>query len=145
VENKLPLLTNSILDSAPPRAISVRCAGVFTVTTHTFDHVLQGRKGGVTTHRFREGLFVVVVVCLLVALLMALMRNEERRRQLNERRGELRNALPEREQLKQSAQQAAPKIRETRSALGELVRQSASRVSAPLAISTITGARRADT
>jgi hypothetical protein len=76
--------------------------------------------------RFRQGL-LVVVVSLLVALLIALMRSEERRRQLNKRLGGLRNALPESEQLKQSAQQAATKMRETRSALGELVRQSASR------------------
>jgi gas vesicle protein len=78
--------------------------------------------------RFRQATFIGVVISLLIALLIALMRSEEMRRQLSKRLEELWNALPESERLKQSAQQAATKMRETGSALGELVQQSGSRV-----------------
>ena len=78
--------------------------------------------------RFRQAVFIGIGISLLVAVLIALLRSEERRRQLSKRLEELWNALPESERLKQSAQQAATKMRETGSALGELVQQSGSRV-----------------
>ena len=78
--------------------------------------------------RFRQAVFIGIGISLLVALLIALLRSEERRRQLSKRLEDLWNALPESERLKQSAQQAATKMRETGSALGELVQQGGSRV-----------------
>src|SRR5947209_5841546 len=78
--------------------------------------------------RFLQGLFVGIGISLLTALMIALTKSEMLRRQLGKRFEELRNALPESEQLKQSAQQAATKVRKTRSVLGNLVQQSVSRV-----------------
>jgi hypothetical protein len=78
--------------------------------------------------RFRQAVFIGIGISLLVAVLIALMRSEERRRQLSKRLEDLWNALPESERLKQSAQQAATQMRETGSALGELVQQAGSRV-----------------
>src|SRR5260370_42118068 len=78
--------------------------------------------------RSRQAVFIGIGISLLVAVLIALMRSEERRRQLSKRLEELWNALPESERLKQSAQQAATKMRETGSALGKLVQQSGRRV-----------------
>jgi gas vesicle protein len=104
------------------------------------------RKGGVKMSRLQQGVLVGVGISLLVALLILLMRSEEMRRKLSKRFEELQNALPEREQLKQSgqqvtarvsqtaskvkdaAQEAATKVRETGSALGDRVQQSGSRV-----------------
>lgn len=78
--------------------------------------------------RFRQAVFLGMVISLLIALMIALMRSQEMRRQLSKRLEELWNALPESERLKPSAQQAATKTREAESALDELVPQSGSRV-----------------
>jgi len=78
--------------------------------------------------RFRQGIFIGLGISLLLAAVLILLRNEQMRRQLSQRLEELRNALPGLEQLKQSAQQAAAKARETGSALSELVQESGSRV-----------------
>ena len=78
--------------------------------------------------RFRQAVFIGMVISLLIALMIALMRSQEMRRQLSKRLEELWNALPVSERLKPSAQRAATKTRETGSALGEPVQQSGSRV-----------------
>src|SRR5260370_38556508 len=78
--------------------------------------------------RFRQAVFIGIGISLLVAVLIALMRSEERRRQLSKRLEDLRKALPESKRLKQSAQQAATKMRETESALGESMKKAGSRV-----------------
>jgi gas vesicle protein len=78
--------------------------------------------------RFLQGLFTGISISLIATLIIALMKSEMLRRQLGKRFEELRNALPESEQLKQSAQQTATKVRKTKSVLGNLIQQSVSGV-----------------
>ncbi len=78
--------------------------------------------------RFWQAVFIGMVIGLLVALMIALLRSEEMRRKLSKRLEELWSAPPESERLQPSAQQAATKMRETGSALGERVQPSGSRV-----------------
>src|SRR5258707_1142634 len=78
--------------------------------------------------RYQQGILLGVVLSILLAVAIALATSEERRRQLSHRLEELRHALPDGEQLKQSAQQAVTKARETGSHLGEQVQDSASKL-----------------
>lgn len=61
-------------------------------------------------------------------LLVAPMRGEDMRRLLSERFVELRNALPENEQLRQAGQQVASGISQTASQLKDYSQQAASKV-----------------
>jgi gas vesicle protein len=92
--------------------------------------------------RFFRGLLIGAGIGLLVAP----MRGEDLRRLLSERYAELRDALPENEQLKQAGQQftagvsqtanqlrdytqqAASKVKETGSSLSDLTQQTASQI-----------------
>ncbi|HTK09299.1 MAG TPA: hypothetical protein VL485_19170 [Ktedonobacteraceae bacterium] len=78
--------------------------------------------------RFRQGLIVYVLLSVLIALAIALTLNDERRRQLRNRFEKLQDALPDVEQLKQSAQDAATRARETGSDLNEQVQASAGKL-----------------
>lgn len=78
--------------------------------------------------RFRQGLLIGFMLTVLIALVIALTLHEERRRQWRSRFEKLRDALPGIEQLKQSAQEAAMKARETEDQLGEQMQESASNV-----------------
>ena len=78
--------------------------------------------------RFRQGVFIGIILSTLIVLAIALTLSDERRRELSQRLEELRNALPGIEQLKQSAQAATTKARETGSSLGEQVQESASKL-----------------
>jgi gas vesicle protein len=89
--------------------------------------------------RFFRGLLIGVGVGLLVAP----MRGEDMRRLISERYSELRDALPNNEQLKQAGQQfatgisqtasqlkdysqlAASKVKDTSSSLGDITKQAA--------------------
>jgi len=79
-------------------------------------------------NRFRQGVLIGLILSLLIVLAIALTLSDERRRQLRHRLEELRNALPGIEQLKQSAQEATIKARETGGSLGEQVQESASKL-----------------
>ncbi len=78
--------------------------------------------------RFLQGLFTGISIGLFAALIIALMKSEMLRRQLGKRFEEPRDALPESEQLKQSAQQTATKVRKTQSVFGNLIQHSVNRV-----------------
>ena len=78
--------------------------------------------------RLRQGILVGFVLSLLIVLLIALNVSDERRRHLSRRFKELRKAFPGVEQLKQSAQQATTKTRETRRNLGNYMQESASKL-----------------
>lgn len=78
--------------------------------------------------RFRQGVLIGLILSVLLVLAIALALSDERRRQLSHRLEELRKALPGIEQLKQSAQEATTKARETGSTLGEQVQDSASKL-----------------
>lgn len=78
--------------------------------------------------RFRQGMLIGLILSALITLAIALMWSEERRRQLRSRLEKLRDALPGMEQLKQSAQEAATRARETGSTLGEQVQESAGKL-----------------
>ena len=77
---------------------------------------------------FRQGVLIGLILSALIVLVIALTLSDEKRRQLSQRLEELRNALPGIEQLKQSAQEATTKARETGSNLGEQVQESASKL-----------------
>jgi hypothetical protein len=68
--------------------------------------------------RFRQGMFIGVILSVLITLAIALTLNDTWRRQLSYRF----------EQLKQSAQEAASKARETGSNLSEQVQESAGKL-----------------
>ena len=75
-----------------------------------------------------QSILIGLVLSALLGVAIALAVSDKRRRQLSHRLEELRKALPRREQLKQSAQQAATKAREVGSNLGEQVQESASKL-----------------
>ena len=74
--------------------------------------------------RFFRGLIIGAGIGLLVAP----MRGEEMRRLISERDVELRNALPDNEQLRQAGQQFATGISQTASQLKDYSQQAASKV-----------------
>jgi gas vesicle protein len=74
--------------------------------------------------RFFRGLLIGAGIGLLVAPL----RGEDMRRLITERYIELRNALPENEQLKQAGQQFAANVSQTASQLKDYTQQAASKV-----------------
>jgi gas vesicle protein len=74
--------------------------------------------------RFFRGFLLGVGVGLLVAP----MRGEDMRRLLSERYVELRNSLPDNEQLRQAGQQFASGISQTASQLKDYSQQAASKV-----------------
>ncbi len=78
--------------------------------------------------RFRQGMLIGLILSALITLAIALMWDEERRRQLRSRLEKFRDALPGMEQLKQSAQEAATRARETGSPLSEQVQESAGKL-----------------
>ena len=78
--------------------------------------------------RYWPGILIGMVLSVLIGVTLALAVSEERRRQLSHRLEELRNALPDGKQLKQSAHQAATKAREAGSHLGEQMQESASKL-----------------
>jgi gas vesicle protein len=78
--------------------------------------------------RFRQGVFIGIILSTLIVLAIALTLSDERRRELSQRLEELRNALPGIEQLKQSAQEATTKARDAGNTLGEQVQTSASKL-----------------
>jgi predicted Holliday junction resolvase-like endonuclease len=90
--------------------------------------MMDGEQEDVKMSRFRQAVFLSMVVSLLVAVMIALMRSQELRRKLSKRLEELWNALPVSERLQPSAQQAATKVRATGSALDERVQPFGSRV-----------------
>ena len=77
-------------------------------------------------NRFRQGILIGFVLSMFIAIAIALTLSDEQRSQYRQRLEELRRALPGVEQIKQSAQQAASKARETGNHLGEQVQESAS-------------------
>ena len=79
-------------------------------------------------NRFRQGVLLGLILSMLITLAISVMLNDERRRQLRYRLEKLRNALPGVEQLKQSAQEAATRARETGSNLSEQVQESAGKL-----------------
>jgi len=79
-------------------------------------------------NRFRQGVFIGVILSTLIVLAIALALSDERRQELRHRLEELRNALPGIEQLKQSAQEATTKARDAGSMLGEQVQESANKL-----------------
>lgn len=79
-------------------------------------------------NRFRQGVFIGVILSTLIVLAIALALSDERRQELRHRLEEIRNALPRIEQLKQSAQEAAAKARDAGSTLGEQVQASANKL-----------------
>jgi gas vesicle protein len=74
--------------------------------------------------RFFRGFLLGVGIGLLVAP----MRGEDMRRLLSERYVELRNALPDNEQLRQAGQQFASGVSQTASQLKDYSQQAASKV-----------------
>jgi gas vesicle protein len=81
--------------------------------------------------RFLRGFLVGIGIGLLVAP----MRGEDMRRLISERYVELREALPDNEQLKQTAnqlkgysQQAASRVKDTSSSLGDTTKQTTQKV-----------------
>lgn len=78
--------------------------------------------------RFRQGILIGLILSALITLAIALLWDEERRRQLRSRLEKLRNALPGMEQLKQSAQEAATRARETESTLSKQAQESAGKL-----------------
>ena len=78
--------------------------------------------------RYQQGILLGLVLSVLLTVAIALALSDERRRQLSHRLEELRKALPDGEQLKQSAQQVATKAREAGSHLGDQVQESASKL-----------------
>ena len=74
--------------------------------------------------RFFRGLLLGVGVGLLIAP----MRGEDMRRLLSERYAELRQSLPDNEQLRQARQQFASGISQTTSQLRDYTQQAASKV-----------------
>ncbi len=74
--------------------------------------------------RFFRGLLIGAGIGLLVAP----MRGEDLRRLISERYVELRNALPDNEQLRQAGQQFATGISQTASQLKDYSQQAASKV-----------------
>ena len=79
-------------------------------------------------NRFRQGMLLGLILSVLITLVITLTLNDERRRQLRSRLEKLRNALPGVEQLKQSAQEAATRARETGSNLSGQVQESAGKL-----------------
>jgi F0F1-type ATP synthase membrane subunit b/b' len=75
--------------------------------------------------RYQQGILLGVVLSVLLAVAIALATSEERRRQLSHRLEELRNAFPDGEHLKHSAQEVATKAREVGSNLGDQVQAEA--------------------
>lgn len=78
--------------------------------------------------RFRQGMLLGLILSVLITLAIALTLNDKRRRQLRYRLEKLRNALPDAEQLKQSAQEAVTRARETGSDLSGKVQESAGKL-----------------
>ncbi len=74
--------------------------------------------------RFFRGLLIGVGIGLLVAP----MKGEDMRRLLSERYAELRESLPDNEQLKQAGQQFTSGISQTASQLKDYTQQAASKV-----------------
>jgi gas vesicle protein len=74
--------------------------------------------------RFFRGLLIGAGIGLLVAP----MRGEEMRRLLSERYAEMRNALPNNEQLKQASQQFTSGVSQTANQLKDYSQQAASKV-----------------
>jgi hypothetical protein len=85
-------------------------------------------RGEVKMSRFRQKLIVGLILCVLITLVIAVILNDERRRQLRSRFEKLQDALPGVEQLKQSAQEAATRARETGSDLNEQMQVSAGKL-----------------
>jgi len=79
-------------------------------------------------NRFRQGVLLGLILSVLITLAIAFTLNNEMRRQLRSRLEKLRNALPGVEQMKQSAQEAATRARETGSNLGGQVQESAGKL-----------------
>lgn len=78
--------------------------------------------------RFRQGMLLGLILSVLITLAIALTLNDERRLRLRSRFGKLRDTLPDVEQLKQSAQEATTRARETGSNLGEQMQESAGKL-----------------
>jgi phage-related minor tail protein len=78
--------------------------------------------------RYQQGILLGVVLSVLIAVAVALATSEERRRQVSHRLEELRNALPDGKQLKQSAQEVASKAREAGNNVSNQVQASASKL-----------------
>jgi gas vesicle protein len=94
-------------------------------SANPLERALYAGEGGEHMKRYQQGILLGVVPSVLLALAIALATSEERRRQLRHRLEELRNALPNEDQLKHSAQEAASKAREAGSTLGNQVQASA--------------------
>ena len=78
--------------------------------------------------RFRQGMLIGLILSVLITLAIALTLNDTRRRQLRYRFEKLRDALPGVKQLKQSAQEAATRARQTGSNLGGQMQESAGKL-----------------
>src|SRR6266581_4817832 len=78
--------------------------------------------------RFWQGMLIGLILSVLITLAIAFTLNDERRRQLSYRLEQLRDAFPGIGQLKQSAQEAATRARETGSNLSGQVQESAGKL-----------------
>ena len=78
--------------------------------------------------RLQQGMLLGLILSVMMTLAIALFLNDERRLQMRSRFEQLWNALPDVEQLKHSAQEAATRARKTRSHLGEQVQESAGKL-----------------
>jgi gas vesicle protein len=81
-------------------------------------------KGGLTMGRFLNGLLIGVGIGMLVAP----MKGEEMQRLVRQRLDELRNSLPDNEQIKQTGQQVAAHASQTASTLKNAAQSTATKV-----------------
>jgi gas vesicle protein len=103
--------------------------GIYGCSTYEVAGIfLPVERGDVKMNRFRQGILIGLVLSIVIVLAVALTLSDERRRQLTHRLEELRSALPGIEQIKQSAQEATTRVRETGSNFGEQVQESASKL-----------------
>ena len=77
---------------------------------------------------FRQGILIGLLLSVLFSVVIALTLNDHRRRQLRYRLEKLWKTLPEREQLKQSAQETAMKARAVGNSLRQQVQESTGKV-----------------
>ena len=75
--------------------------------------------------QFRQGILIGLILSVLLTVAIALTLNDKRRRQLCYRLEKLRNKLPARGQVKQSAQEVANRARETGENLRKQVQETA--------------------
>jgi len=78
--------------------------------------------------QFRQGILIGLLLSMLLTVAIALTLNDKRRHQLRYRLEKLRNEFPGIGQIKQSAQEAANRARETGENLGKQVQETADKL-----------------